>query len=63
VKGLVAVDDLFGMKFAASHPIAVNLATITKGRQTSRGPENKIGMSVEMTRGERIIPGVEAVNA
>jgi hypothetical protein len=23
---LVAVDDPFGMKFAASHPIAVNLA-------------------------------------
>src|SRR5229473_163488 len=29
------------MKFAASHPIAVNLATIIKGRQTSRGPEKQ----------------------
>ena len=40
------VDDLFGMKFAASHPIG-------KHREAQK---NNIGMSVEMTREERIIP-------
>jgi hypothetical protein len=36
VKRLVAIGDLFGMKFATSHPIAVNRATIARAGKHRR---------------------------
>jgi len=44
------------MKFAASHQIAVNFATVAKGRHKHReAQKNNIGLSVEMTQ-ERDYP-------